>query len=90
MYPACIPHVSNVQDVSDVYPKMYLGLVWDTCKNTQGIQDTFKIHQDTYLGIHVSFRIHAGYITIHVQDTYPDNNPPQTLKNSITNPPPNP
>ena len=47
-------------DVSDVYPKMYLGLVWDTCKIHAKHQDTcillecnrafkihFEIHQDT-------------------------------------------
>ena len=47
-------------DVSDVYPKMYLGLVWDTCKIHAKYQDTcillecnrafkihFEIHQDT-------------------------------------------
>jgi hypothetical protein len=33
------------------------------------MQDTFEINQVT-LKIHVSFRIHAGYINIH-QDTYP-------------------
>jgi hypothetical protein len=27
-------------DVSDVYPKMYLGLVWDTCKIHAKNQDT--------------------------------------------------
>jgi hypothetical protein len=47
-------------DVSDMYPKMYLGLVWDTCKIHAKYQDTcillecnrafkihFEIHQDT-------------------------------------------
>ena len=50
-------------DVSDVYPKMYLGLVWDTCKIHAKHQDTcillecnrafkihFEIHQDTFKG----------------------------------------
>ncbi len=58
-------------DVSDVYPKMYPGLVWDTCKIHAKYQDTcillecnrafkihFEIHQDTS-GIHVSRRCSA-------------------------------
>jgi hypothetical protein len=53
---------------------MYLGLVWDTCEIHAKCQDTcilldcnrtckihIEIHQDTF-GIHVSFRIHTGYM----------------------------
>jgi hypothetical protein len=41
MYPACIPRARYIYpDVSDMYPKMYLGLVWDTCK----IHAKIKIH----------------------------------------------
>ena len=66
------------RDVSDVYPTMYLGLVWDTCEIHAKYQDTcilleynravkihFEIHQDTYR-IHVSFQDTSGYIRIRI------------------------
>ena len=95
MYPDVSCYVSSVThrkrsrymylDISDVYPKMYLGLVWDkfgirvkymqnvkihvfSWNVTEHLRYIFEIHQDT-LKIRVSYRIHAGYITIH-QDTY--------------------
>ena len=59
MYPACIPRARYIYpDVSDMYPKMYLGLVWDTC----------KIHaknQGILLECNRAFKIHLRYIRIH-------------------------
>jgi hypothetical protein len=47
-------------DVSDVYPKMYLGLVWDTYKIHAKCQDTCIL-----LECNRAFKIHLRYIRIH-------------------------
>jgi hypothetical protein len=62
MYPACIPRARYIYpDVSDMYPKMYLGLVWDTCKIHAKNQDTCILLEcnRAYL------KIHLRYIRIH-------------------------
>ena len=66
MYPACIPRARYMYlDVSHtcMYPKMYLGLVRDTC----------KIHADTciLLECNRAFKIHLRYIRIHKGYMYP-------------------
>ena len=53
-------------DVSDVYPKMYLGLVWDTCKIHAICQDTCIL-----LECNRAFKIHLRYIRIHSRYVYP-------------------
>ena len=53
-------------DVSDVYPKMYLGLVWDTCKIHAKCQDTCIL-----LECNRAFKIHLRYIRIHSRYVYP-------------------
>ena len=86
MYPACIltckMHI--YPDLSDMYPKMYLGLVWDTCEIHAKCQDTCIL-----LEFNRACKIRSGYIKIHQdtcilqdtrrihQDTYPDNKPPK-------------
>jgi hypothetical protein len=60
MYPDMYP------DVSDVYPKMYLGLVWDTCKIHAKCQDTCIL-----LECNRAFKIHLRYIRIHEGYMYP-------------------
>jgi hypothetical protein len=61
MYPACIPRARYIYpDVSDMYPKMYLGLVWDTCKIHAKNQDTCIL-----LECNRAFKIHLRYIRIH-------------------------
>jgi hypothetical protein len=53
-------------DVSDVYPKMYPGLVWDTCKIHAKYQDTCIL-----LECNRAFKIHLRYIRIHEGYMYP-------------------
>jgi len=53
-------------DVSDMYPKMYLGLVWDTCKIHAKYQDTCIL-----LECNRAFKIHLRYIRIHEGYMYP-------------------
>ena len=53
-------------DVSDVYPKMYLGLVWDTCKIHAKCQDTCIL-----LECNRACKIHLRYIKIHSGYVYP-------------------
>jgi len=60
MYPTCKIHISCIYpiypDVSDMYPKMYLGLVWDTCKIHAKNQDTCIL-----LECNRAFKIHLRY-----------------------------
>jgi hypothetical protein len=64
MYPACIPRARYMYfHVSHLYPKMYLGLVRDTC----------RIHADTciLLECNRAFKIHLRYIRIYKGYMYP-------------------
>jgi len=74
-------------DVSDVYPKMYPGLVWDTCKIHAKYQDTCIL-----LECNRAFKIHLGYIRIHERYMYPSGYTQDTsqyirIRILITNPP---
>ena len=74
-------------DVSDVYPKMYPGLVWDTCKIHAKYQDTCIL-----LECNRAFKIHLGYIRIHERYMYPSGYMQDTsqyirIRILITNPP---
>jgi hypothetical protein len=74
-------------DVSDVYPKMYPGLVWDTCKIHAKNQDTCIL-----LECNRAFKIHLRYIRIHERYMYPSGYTQDTsqdirIRILITNPP---
>ena len=74
-------------DVSDMYPKMYLGLVWDTCKIHAKYQDTCIL-----LECNRAFKIHLRYIRIHEGYMYPSGYTQDTsryirIRILITNPP---
>jgi hypothetical protein len=74
-------------DVSDMYPKMYLGLVWDTCKIHAKYQDTCIL-----LECNRAFKIHLRYIRIHEGYMYPTGYTQDTsryirIRILITNPP---
>jgi hypothetical protein len=58
-------------DVSDVYPKMYLALVWDTCKIHAKYQDTCWNITGHLRYILRYIRIHKGYMypSEYMQDT---------------------
>ena len=75
------------RNVSHVYPKMYLGLVWDTCKIHAKYQDTCIL-----LECNRAFKIHLGYIRIHERYMYPSGYTQDTsqyirIRILITNPP---
>ena len=74
-------------DVSDVYPKMYPGLVWDTPKIHAKHQDTCIL-----LECNRAFKIHLRYIRIHEGYMYPSGYTQDTsqyirIRILITNPP---
>jgi hypothetical protein len=59
-------------DVSDVYPILYLGLVWDTCKIHAKYQDTCILFMTGHLRYILRYiRIHKGYMypSGYMQDT---------------------
>ena len=63
------------RDVSDVYPKMYLGLVWDTCEIHAKCQDTCIL-----LKCNRACQIHLRYIRIHSRYVYPSGYTQDTLR----------
>jgi len=70
-----------------MYPKMYLGLVWDTCKIHAKYQDTCIL-----LECNRAFKIHLRYIRIHEGYMYPSGYTQDTsryirIRILITNPP---